>query len=301
MTPAPHSPPIAAIVAVSHDSGDEIAGWLEAIERTGRRDRLELCLVDSGSAPEERERLQREFGSRVDHLLLEPNRGFGASCNRGAAATSAPVLIFTNPDTQLGTLPAGLEDGWPAGRLAGAMNHSLTPPAAHGARGMPTARRQALDLALGRFAPPVFVRDAVAPTWVSGSALAISREDFERDGRFPEDLFLYYEDLELCLAHADRGGQVVIDPEWAILHPPEAVGRPGRDSLDAIARQSGRRVAARRQGRAAAAALYVVLALLYVPRRAAGVLVRRRSAAAAATIALDLLFPSRVRRRLGAA
>ena len=228
----------------------------------------------------------------------------GREDDAGAVAGELGVVGLEVAElTQLVTLPSAVGSDWPSGLLVGAMNHSLKPPDAHGARGLPTARRQALDLALGRFAPPVFVRDAVAPTWVSGSALALTREDFIRDELFPEDLFLYYEDLELCLAHAERGGRVAIDPGWAILHPPEAVGRPGRDSLDAIARESGRRVVARRQGRVAAALLYVVLALLYVPRRAAGVLVRRlsgRTGAAAGTVALDLLFPSRVRRRLGA-
>ena len=188
--------PLAAVVAVSHESGDEIDGWLDAIERTGMRDRLELCIVDSGSGPRERERLRREVEPRVDHLLLSPTGVSGRRATAARRCTSAPVLIFTNPDTQLVTLPSAVGSDWPSGLLVGAMNHSLKPPDAHGARGLPTARRQALDLALGRFAPPVFVRDAVAPTWVSGSALALTREDFIRDGLFPEDLFLYYEDLD---------------------------------------------------------------------------------------------------------
>ena len=70
-----------------------------------------------------------------------------------------------------------------------------------------------------------------------------------RAGGFPEDLFLFFEDLELCLAHRRRGGRVAIDSQWAIRHPDEHGPLEGRDSLDAIARQSGRWFARRHQGR----------------------------------------------------
>jgi GT2 family glycosyltransferase len=290
------------VITVSHNSSSEMSGWLEAIEATGGRDRLELCVVDSGSEAGERERLEREVAPRVEHLLLEPNRGFGANSNRGAAATTAPVLIFTNPDTRLESLPGALAGDWPPGLLVGAMNHSLNPPAAQGCRRVPTAGWQALDMTLGRFSPEVYKRDAVAPTWVSGSALAVSREDFLRAGGFPEEFFLYFEDLELCLAHRRRGGRVAIDPRWAIRHP-SVQGTPGgRASLDALARQSGRRFVRRHQGPLRAALLYLVLAIFYVPRRVAGATLRgatgRAARRAARGLALDLLFPGRVRRRL---
>jgi GT2 family glycosyltransferase len=292
-------------VTVTHNSASDLGEWLEAIEAGGLRERLELCVVDAGSQPDERERLRREVGPRVEHLLLEPNLGFGRSCNRGAAATTAPVLIFTNPDTRLDTLPAALQTGWPPGLLLGAMNVAIDPPGAQGAGRLPTAGWQALDMALGRFSPPVYVRDAVAPAWVSGSDLAVSREDFARAGGFPEELFLFFEDTTLCVAHRRQGGRLAIDPEWRVRHPPERGPGQGRDALDAIARQSGRWFVRRHQGPVRAALLYVVLALLYVPRRVAGESARRIAGRAGGGgsvfgLALDLLFPSRARRRLGA-
>jgi GT2 family glycosyltransferase len=296
--------PLAAVITVSYNSSSRLPSWLEAIEATGCRDRLELCVVDSGSETAERERLERDVRPHVDHLLLEPNRGFGRNSNRGVAATTAPVLIFANPDTRLDTLPTALFGDWPPGLLVGAMNHTLDPPGAQGCRRVPTAGWQALDMTLGRFSPPVYERDAVAPTWISGSSLAVSRDDFMRAGGFPEDLFLFFEDLELCLAHRRRGGRVAIDSQWAIRHPAEHGPLEARDSLDAIARQSGRWFARRHQGPLRAALLYFVLAAFYAPRRCAGVLLRRAGGRPAPTSALglglDLLFPSRVRRRLRA-
>jgi GT2 family glycosyltransferase len=293
-------------VTVSHNSAADLDAWLEAIEAGGHRDRLELCVVDSGSEPEERERLKREVASKVDHLLLEDNLGFGRSCNRGAAATTAPVLIFTNPDTRLDTLPSALQKEWPAGLMLGAINVAIDPPGAQGASRVATAGWQALDMALGRFSPPVYVRDAVAPAWVSGSDLAVSRADFERAGGFPEELFLFFEDTTLSVAHRRNGGRVAIDPEWKVRHPPERGPGEGRAAMDALARESGRWFVRRHQGPVRAALLYVVLAVLYVPRRVVGESARRitgrpTGGGSVFGLALDLLFPARVRRRLGAA
>jgi glycosyltransferase involved in cell wall biosynthesis len=105
-----------------------------------------------------------------------------------------------------------------------------------------------MDMILGRLSPPVYVRVAEGAAWVSGSALAISRADFTRAGRFPEDIFLYFEDLDLCLAHRRRGGRIVVDADWAVEHPGGAGTPEVGDSMDAVARLSGRRFVSHHQG-----------------------------------------------------
>ena len=210
---------LAAVITVTYNSSAQMIPWIEAIEAHSVRDRLEMCVVDSGSDLAERRALRANVAPRVDHLLLEPNRGFGRSCNAGVAATTAPVLIFANPDTRLLTLPTGLSGPWPEGDAVGAVNHSSVPPMPNAFRHVPTARWQAMDMILGRFSPPVYVRAADGAAWLSGSALAISRTDFQRAGGFSDDIFLYFEDLDLCLAHRRRGGRIVVDRDWAVEHP----------------------------------------------------------------------------------
>jgi GT2 family glycosyltransferase len=296
---------LAAVITVTYNSSGQMLPWLEAIEALGVRDRLEVCVVDSGSDLAERRALRADVAPHVDHLLLEPNRGFGRSCNVGVEATSAPVLIFANPDTRLLTLPTGLSGGWPGGIAVGAVNHSTDPPMPNAFRHVPTASWQAMDMILGRLSPPVYERAAEGAEWVSGSALAISREDFRNAGGFPDDIFLYFEDVDLCLAHRRRGGRVVVDNDWAVEHPGGAGTPEAGDSMDALARLSGRRFVRHTEGPSRAALLYLVLIAFYVPRRAAGFLLRRarggEASVAVARLVLDLLRPSRVMRRLGAA
>jgi N-acetylglucosaminyl-diphospho-decaprenol L-rhamnosyltransferase len=301
----PESGLLAAVITVTYNSSAQMLPCIEAIEELGVRDRLEVCVVDSGSDLAERRTLRANIAPRVDHLLLEPNRGFGRSCNAGVAATTAPVLIFANPDTRLLTLPSGLSGPWPEGAAVGAVNHSSEPPMPNAFRHVPTAGWQAMDMILGRLSPPVYVRAAEGAAWLSGSALAISRTDFLRAEGFPDDIFLYFEDLDLCLAHRRRGGRIVVDRDWAVEHPGGAGTPEAGDSMDAVARLSGRRFVRHHQGPARAALLYFVLVAFYVPRRATGILLRRArggdASISVARLVLDLLRPSRVMRRLGAA
>src|SRR5437868_6452043 len=142
--------PRAAVITVTYNSSRQMASWLEAIRQLGVRDELELCVVDSGSELAERRALRRDVAPHVDQLLLEPNRGFGRSCNVGVAATTAPVLIFANPDTRMRNLPTALNGTWPDGLAVGGINHSSDPPMPNAFRHVPTAGWQAMDMLLGR-------------------------------------------------------------------------------------------------------------------------------------------------------
>ncbi|MEJ7716979.1 MAG: glycosyltransferase [Thermoleophilaceae bacterium] len=123
MQPSPRHLPRLAAVAVTFNSSKEIEAWVASFERSGMRDAIELCVVDSGSRTEEREACSStRIGPRVDTLLLRPNYGYGRSCNAGAAATRAGTLLFLNPDAELCSLPPRFDrEGLPDGLLLGAV------------------------------------------------------------------------------------------------------------------------------------------------------------------------------------
>lgn len=300
-------PPIAAVVAVTHNSSHAIDSWIDALTALGVP--LELCVVDAGSRPDELARLRERVGGRA-RLVEVDNVGFGRACNAGAAATTAPALIFTNPDTRVRALPSELTSGGSiAGTVLGAIeleaDGTRTPL---GYAHLPSAGWETRDLLLGNHSN-AYVRTAERPAWVSGAALAMARSDFVRAGGFSDELFLYFEDADLCATHVERGGGVRVDPAFVVEHDggQSSQDHPVGVELDGVARQSGRIFARRhggRGGRARAAGLYALLLAWYVPRRVAISLLRRlRGRPAPASLrelALNLAFPSRVKRRLGA-
>jgi N-acetylglucosaminyl-diphospho-decaprenol L-rhamnosyltransferase len=289
------------VIAVTHDSSKAIERWLESLAATDLRDELELCVVDSGSSPAERAFLAERVAHRVDVLLMRPNLGYGRCSNLGAAATDADVLVFTNPDTCVRSLPSCVRHGRPpSGVVLGAVNRSNGRVLPTGFRNMPSARWEAGRLLLGRFGRGY--RPAWEdPAWVSGAALIIASDDFRRIGGFSEEIFLYFEDADLCARHRECGGTVAIDREFVIEHEPGMSSIADHD-LDGVARWSGRIFATRHGGRARAAVLYVLLAGYYVPRRVVLTLLRklvgRGESVHITPMVLDLLRPRRVLRRL---
>jgi GT2 family glycosyltransferase len=165
---------------------------------------------------------------------------------------------------------------------------------------MPSARWEAGQLLLGRFSRGY--RPAWDdPAWVSGAALIIASDDFRRIAGFSREIFLYFEDADLCARHREHGGTVAIDRDFVIEHEPGMSSLCDHD-LDGVARWSGRIFATRHGGPARAAALYVLLAGYYMPRRVVLTLLRRLvgrdDSVHIQRMVLDLLRPRRVLRRL---
>ena len=159
------------------------------------------------------------------------NAGFGAGCNLGMAAGTAPLVLFLNPDAQLA--PEELErlvavlDAEPDVALVGPRmldaDGALIPSQRRWQRaGSAWAQALFLHRLLPRatwaneiqHAPADY--DAVGyPEWLSGTCMLARREALEAIGGFDEGYFLYCEDMDLCARLCGRG-------------PPRAL-RAGRD------------------------------------------------------------------------
>lgn len=292
--------PRLAAIAVTHDSARVISEWIAAFERLPRRGSIELCVVDSGSSPAQREAIEAEVDDRVERFLPLPNVGFGAACNAGAEATEAPGLLFVNPDVQVRSLPSrALSDDGLGDALLGGF--ALSPWRSLGFAAAPGLRQEAEELTLGGRSR-AYGRCDSEPAWVSGAALLIGRDAFERIGGFSPAFFMYFEDADLALRHRCAGGRVELDEELVIEHAggqsSEGAGALS-SALEAVNRLSGRRFAIRYGRPWDGALLYLLLALAYVPRRLlAGLLRDRIGIGAALDDAVFLLCPGRALRKL---
>jgi hypothetical protein len=291
-----------AVIAVAHDSAHVLPAWIDALEALAPREQLELCVVDSGSSPAGLARAREAATGRVDHFLSLPNVGFGAGCNAGAATTTAPTLLFCNPDAEVTSVPArALTDGV-GDDLLGAFAEDPFRPL--GFAKLPTFREEASELALGRWSK-AFRRSEDAPAWVSGAALMIDRRRFERLDGFSPAFFMYFEDADLCARHVCAGGTVELEPALVVRHAAgkstdaEQSSRIG-GVIDGINRQSGRRFAARYGRPWDAVALYLLLVFAYLPRRIASIVAHRDPLGPSVDYCLDVLSPRRGLRKIGA-
>lgn len=146
------------------------------------------------------------------------NLGFGRACNLGVAQSDADIIILANPDLELDA--AGLstfldfsreqpdEAIWgPFIRDGRGEVVSLFRP---GRAGLAFRRRALTEAELGR--------ETIETVYVSGACLATSRALFQKLGGFSDEIFLYGEDLDLCLRAHEAGARVYLSGTVELEH-----------------------------------------------------------------------------------
>jgi N-acetylglucosaminyl-diphospho-decaprenol L-rhamnosyltransferase len=187
-----------AVVIVTHDSAACLPATLAAlVPQLGEDD--ELLVVDNASR-DGTPALTRATSPRARVLETGANLGFAGGCNAGAAATTAPLLLFLNPDAHpaRGCLDAlrtaaATHPGWGAwqalvtlsgGELvntSGGVTHYL---------GFSWA---------GECDQPVRPGEDHEVTFASGAALMVRRDAWGQVGGFDGAYFMYVEDVDLSL------------------------------------------------------------------------------------------------------
>jgi GT2 family glycosyltransferase len=191
----------------------------------------EIIIVDNNSTRGTVESLGREFPD-IRVVSLSENRGFGAGNNKGAAATHGEFLFFLNSDTLL------LEDT-PA--LLAAMMKADPQIAACGPRlvngdnsfqlsfgpdpsllnewKLRRIRRglQKRDTSVRARSESRFLRKREVD-WLTGAALMVRRDVFEKVKGFDETFFVYFEDADLCRRIRELGLKVLFCPSSSVVH-----------------------------------------------------------------------------------
>src|SRR5262249_18430593 len=180
--------------------------WASRLAEARRAE--EMVGVDTASSEAERSRLRAAFGARppVRLLLLDQNCQFAGGLNAGARAAleaGADRLLLLNNDTVLApdALPLLLDTPAPApaAGLAGPRVVDLRDPA----RELSAGERHSLALLCVPRTLIRYRRSHRAPYAVSGvmgCALLVTRACFEAVGGFSEEIAVYYEDVDFCLA-----------------------------------------------------------------------------------------------------
>jgi N-acetylglucosaminyl-diphospho-decaprenol L-rhamnosyltransferase len=210
--------PSVAVVIVTHDSDDVLPATLTALAPQLSEDD-ELVIVDSGSRADPTPLVTPL--APAARVVRRANLGFAGGAHVGADATSAPLLLFLNPDAvpQPGALhalraAAAQHPGW------GAWQALVTLP---GGERVNTSGGVMHFLGIawsgGCELPVETVRAAPGEvSFASGAALVVRREAWEEAGGFNPDYFLYGEDVDLSLRLWLAGWRVGVVPEARVEH-----------------------------------------------------------------------------------
>ena len=209
-----------SIIIVNYRGRDKLTRCLESIRVIeDSRFSFEVIVVDN----------QSNDGSLEENILAFPeftfipntgNNGFANGCNLGASISQGHTFLFLNPDTtvtadalydmleevqvrpqySIVSCSQVREDGSkdrPYGKF-------LTPATLTGwLRSIRRVFQGTIEDAI------VHTKHYVYPDWVSGSVLMIKRDGFFLLGKWDEDFWMYFEDVDLCRRANLKGGEVV--------------------------------------------------------------------------------------------
>lgn len=211
-------PPLVSLILVTYQSAELLTPFLATLAATRYR-RYELIVVDNASTDTTRAGLADRLDLRL--IVCPQNIGFGRACNQGAAVAQGELLVFLNPDVTF-------TEAW-LGRLVETMQADPTAAIICPETLYPG------DTPTPDLGQRVLLPDESAA--VPGSAMMVRRTDWDMLGGFDEQIFMYWEDVDLCWRAWLAGRRVLIDRSAIIYHKRGGSGGGGR--WDAEAAKNG--------------------------------------------------------------
>jgi GT2 family glycosyltransferase len=220
-----------AVIIVSANSGRWIRPCLESVFARAGGATLDVVVVDA-ECTDDTAAATEEFPRA--RLLRVENHGFAYGNNRAFLTTTAPYVLFLNPDTEIleGTFAdllaeldlrpeiglAGVRqvtpdgDVWPTiRRFPSPLRHLCE---SLGAEHLPW---RASWLGERELDPAAYERETPCD-WTSGSFMLARREAVLAAGLMDERFFIYCEEPDLCLRITRAGWQIRHLPGMTILH-----------------------------------------------------------------------------------
>ncbi len=229
--------PLVSIIIPSKDHYQMLSECLESIREHTCYPHYELIIVDNGSGPEQKEKIEALAKRHGACYLWQPMPfNFSAMCNLGARKASGEYLLFLNDDVLAG------EDSWLSLLLAqaqlphcGAVGAKLLYPDTGKIQhaGIVNLEVGAVHALMGREEEKdwYFHRNKVTYNYcaVTGACLMVSREKYTAAGEMDERLSISYNDVGLCFALMEKGYHNCVRND-AVLRHHESASR-GSDFL----------------------------------------------------------------------
>lgn len=199
-TDASNPDPAVTVVVLSYNSGEFLAGCLDALARS-REVNLEILCVDNASTDNSHE-IATNHSATTRAIRSEKNLGFSGGNNLALPHAGHPLLVFVNPDCRvlpdtLARLVAPLLSEEKVGATGALLLYPNSRRIQH-AGGILHPNAMGEHRGVGEMDAPKFREDCDVD-FVTGALIAFRRKDFERLGGFDTDYWpAYYEETDLC-------------------------------------------------------------------------------------------------------
>ncbi len=180
-----------SIIIVNYNSGSLLKDCLTSII-DNLDNGYEIIIYDNASSDDSLRKVHAAFpaDSRIRILEGKENLGFAKANNHAAGVAKGKYLHFLNPDIVVNPKLRADYD-----LIAGEQGEDVTVTSLADEDGRPMKNRHIIPT-LGNYFNCIFHKGKIA-YWNIGASLIISHDAFSLIGGWPEDYFMYAEDLDL--------------------------------------------------------------------------------------------------------
>jgi len=217
-----------SIIIVNYNSWIVLSDCIESILNLNTALNTEIIVVDNKSTNDLFLHYQQKYPT-VKWISNSGNNGFANGCNLGAANANGDYLFFLNPDTKL---KAGVLEHFTAiynkeniGILSCLQTNNngsfhkynlLFPNSVRIFGVLRSLERVFKKEQLTKHFKETATRSY--PDWISGSAIFISKHNFNLIDKWNEDYWMYFEDVDLCKKAHTNNLPCVISKEVSLFH-----------------------------------------------------------------------------------
>lgn len=217
-----------SIIIVNYNSWVVLSDCIESILNLNSTLNTEIIVVDNKSTNDLFLQYQQKYPT-VKWISNSGNNGFANGCNLGAANAVGDYLFFLNPDTKLnsGVLEHFIEiyNKENIGILSCLQTNNkgtfhkynlLFPNSLRVFGILRSFERIFKKKQLTQHFKETATRSY--PDWISGSAIFISKQNFDLIDKWCEDYWMYFEDVDLCKKVQKNNLPCVITKEISLFH-----------------------------------------------------------------------------------
>lgn len=187
------------VVIIAYNSGHLLKNLIDQL------DQYPIILIDNNSTDETEE--QQPYSENVTYIRNSKNLGYGRAVNQASSMIDTPFFMLVNPDLNINN------------EAIKSLENKVA-----------DENRSWLFVAPNTGEIPVFIdKKNNEIGWASGCALLINRKQFEFFGGFDENIFLFFEETDLCL-RAKKKNILMLYAED--ISTPHAIGQSVKASND---------------------------------------------------------------------
>lgn len=215
--------PIISFITVCYNGFNDTCELIESLQKTIRSVSYEIVVVDNASHRNEAGELQKRY-PEIKAIRSERNTGFAGGNNRGIREAKGKYIFLINNDTfleedGLSYLIERLESRPEIGAVSPKIRFAFPPRNIQFAGFTPLSFATLRNESIGFGCPDNgnFDTPHISP-YLHGAAMMLKREAIEKTGLMSEIYFLYYEELDWCVALSHAGYELWYEPRCTVFH-----------------------------------------------------------------------------------